>query len=531
MTSAASVAPRLAPAITGQPALEPALSPHGRLTLQELAKAAETAPRSAARLSQAFARGAGHGLLSLGADEVGSALPPVLSYWRELGVRYVTALCALPEIADRSAKPPVPVPGDDELASMVAAVPPMPGAEYVTAAVLADQWREMDAAFDAELAEAGVTVQAFLKRRNPAWNLVGRVHFNLAENRKDEETPFAFLATYTSKLSAASKAQHLPLGKALQEYAGARNCERLLSLLVPVQRAAEQCAWLRAMVEAGEIYHPLRWKPDDAVQLLKDVPILERAGVVVRMPASWRMNRPARPQIRTTVGTKVPAQLGLDAVLDFDMALTLDGDTLTVDEVRTLLAQSDGLALIRGKWVEVDHERLTRTLEQFRTIEQRAATDGLSFGEAMRLLAGAGIGEAGSDNDSVTEWSQTVAGPWLAETLAALRRPDSSTRVHPGRSLKATLRPYQLAGLQWLYLLTKLRLGACLADDMGLGKTIQVLSLLMVLKEKEQPGGARKSGRKPSSAGGASVAAGQLGRRDRPVRAEFSRRSLPIHPR
>ncbi len=68
--------------------------------------------------------------------------------------------------------------------------------------------------------------------------------------------------------------------------------------------------------------------------------------------------------------------------------------------------------------------------------------------------------------------------------------------MHPGRSLKATLRPYQLAGLQWLYLLTKLRLGACLADDMGLGKTIQVLCLLMVLKE--QSGGARKSGRKPS---------------------------------
>ena len=80
----------------------------------------------------------------------------------------------------------------------------------------------MDAAFDAELAEAKVSVQDFLKRRHPAWNLVGRVHFNLAENRKDEEAPFAFLATYTTRLSAQAKAQHLPLGKALQEYAGAQ---------------------------------------------------------------------------------------------------------------------------------------------------------------------------------------------------------------------------------------------------------------------------------------------------------------------
>jgi non-specific serine/threonine protein kinase len=46
------------------------------------------------------------------------------------------------------------------------------------------------------------------------------------------------------------------------------------------------------------------------------------------------------------------------------------------------------------------------------------------------------------------------------------------------------LRPYQQAGVKWLHLLTRLRLGACLADDMGLGKTIQVLSLLLLLKNE-----------------------------------------------
>jgi non-specific serine/threonine protein kinase len=46
---------------------------------------------------------------------------------------------------------------------------------------------------------------------NPTWNVVGLVHFNLAENRKDEESPFAFLATYTSQLSAHGRARHLPL--------------------------------------------------------------------------------------------------------------------------------------------------------------------------------------------------------------------------------------------------------------------------------------------------------------------------------
>src|SRR5205823_13181116 len=245
----------------------------------------------------------------------------------------------------------------------------------------ADLWRDMDTAFNAELAEAKLSVQEFLKSRHPAWNLVGRVHFNLAENRKEEEAPFAFLATYTTRLSAQAKAQHLPLGKALAEYAGAKNRERLLSLLMPVQRAAEQCGWLKAMVDAGEIYHPLRWRAQQALQFLKDAPALESAGVVVRMPATWRMNRPARPQVKATVGGSAPAKLGLDALLGFRMEVTLDGEQLSAAEVKRLLAHSEGLAFIRGKWVEIDHERLSRTLAQFEAIERRAATEGLSFGE------------------------------------------------------------------------------------------------------------------------------------------------------
>jgi superfamily II DNA or RNA helicase len=464
--------------------LEPVLTPHGVLGLRRSGDGLAFPPALGAQLEAAFARGSGHGLLSLGADQVGATLPPVISYWREFGGQYVTAICALPGVAEGAAKSVVPPPRNGALEEMSAAVPPMTGAEYLTPGILAQLWHGMDAAFDIELAEAGVSVQDFLRGRNPAWNLVGRVYFNLAENRRDEDAPFAFLATYTTRLSMEAKAQHLPLGKALQEYAGARNRERLLSLLVPIQRAAETCAWLKSMVDAGEIYHPLRWSPAHALQFLKDVPALERAGVVVRVPASWRMNRPPHPQVKATVGGKAPSQLGLDALLDFQMEVVLDGETLSKAEIRKLLAQSEGLVLIRGKWVEVDHDRLARTLQQFEAIERRAGEEGLSFGEAMRLLAGAGVAGEGAAGPAVVDWSQTVAGPWLAQTLAGLLRPDGLARVDPGGSLQATLRPYQRAGLQWLYLLTGLRLGACLADDMGLGKTIQVLSLLLVLKSE-----------------------------------------------
>ncbi len=462
--------------------LVPILTPHGRLSLIEEKGAPPVDFDLAGRLQEAFTRGVGHGLLQLGAGEAGMGLPPAFSYWREFSARYVTALCTQPDTETLSETLHVPAPPEAELQELVLSAPVMTGAEYLTPEVLHALWQELDSAFRLELAESKSGVQEFLKQRNPAWNLVGRVHFNLAENRRDEDAPFAFLATYTARLSARAKAQHLPLGQALREYSGTANKSKLLSLLMPVQRAAEKCPWLKAMVEAGEIFHPLRWSPGDALQLLRDVPQLESAGVVVRMPAGWRANRPPRPQVTAKVGSNKPMGLGKDALLDFRMEITLDGETMTAREIEELLAKSDGLALVRGRWVEVDRERLGRMIEHFHQVERTAEENGLSFSEAMRMLAGADVGASERDGAADQEWAQVVAGPWLAETLKGLRSPEGLARIHPGAALRGELRPYQEVGVRWLYLLSKLGLGACLADDMGLGKTIQVLALLVSLK-------------------------------------------------
>jgi SNF2-related domain/SNF2 Helicase protein/Helicase conserved C-terminal domain len=460
------------------------LTPRGRLVLSHDAGPPRLDSGLAERLLRAFERGSGHGLLLLGADEAGTALPPVHGYWREFGARYLTALCVQEDSDAPRQELRVAYPPDEELERLALAAPPMLGAEYLTVAVLRSLWQELDAAFGIELSASKCDVQDFLRRRNPAWNLVGRVHFNLAENRKDPDSPFAFLATYTTRLSAQAKAQHLPLGQALREYAGAANKGRLLSLLVPVQRASEACPWLKAMVDAGEIFHPLRWTPQEALQVLRDVPQLEAAGVVVRMPAAWRGNRPPRPRVRGTVGVNAPSGLGQEALLDFQMEVTLDGERLTDAEIRELLAKSDGLALVRGRWIEVDHDHLRSMIDRFDKVERAASENGLGFGEAMRLLAGASFSPEDTAAAADADWAQVVAGPWLAETLKGLRSPQGLAQVDPGEALKGTLRPYQQAGVRWLYLLAKLGLGACLADDMGLGKTIQVLALLVVLKRQ-----------------------------------------------
>ncbi len=462
--------------------LGPVLTPHGRLLLTSTDDAPVMLYETAERLRVAFARGAGHGLLQLGAGEVGTALPPLFGYWREFAARYVTAVCTLPDIGVGHALPPIPAPPTADLESLAASAPPMTGAEYLSAAVLASLWNALDTAFQSEISESKLSVQDWLAGKSPAWHLVGRVHFNLAENTRDDAAPFAFLATYTTRLSAHATPQHVPLGQALQQYAGAANRHRLLSLLLPVQRASEQCAWLKAMVDAGDIYHPLRWTPGEAFQLLTDLPLLEAAGVVVRVPRTWQANRPPRPQVSVTVGGKAPSGLGGSALLDFNLQVTLDGDRLTAAEIARLLASTDGLHLVRGRWVEVHREKLARLLEEFRSVEKTATEDGLTFAEAMRLLSGATI-TGGSPLDAARDWSDVVAGPWLAQTLEDLRRPDALVRVDPGDDLKTTLRPYQQVGLRWLHLLSSLGLGACLADDMGLGKTLQVLALLLVLRQ------------------------------------------------
>lgn len=436
----------------------------------------------ATRIVEAFAHGSGHGLLRLGAGEVATALPPALGWWRSFAQRYVTGL-RLQSAGTDDGEPPttrlpaVPPPDPGELATLALTAPVMVGAEYISPDCLRSLWAELGVALADMLKAERTDLQSLLRTFDPAWNQLGRVHFNLAENKLDANAPFAFMATYTTRLNALAKAQHLPLGNALREYAGRNNRDKLLSLLVPVQRASERCAWLGPMIESGEIYHPLRWTPAEAAQFLASATDLEQAGIVLRMPATWQGNRPSRPRVTATIGNNTPSTLGLDGLMDFQMSVSLDGDTLTPREIRELLAGADQLVLLRGKWIEIDRARIEHAMARFQQAEALAASDGLSFSEAMRLLSGVDDAKT-SDATDDQGWSGVTAGPWLADVLGKLRAPtDEGAAVISG--LRGRLRPYQKDGVAWLRLLSALRLGACLADDMGLGKTIQVLALLL----------------------------------------------------
>ncbi len=125
----------------------------------------------------------------------------------------------------------------------------MPGAEYCSPERLASIWSALDLWVMQQIRADNDGVAGFLHQHAPLWRQVGRVCFNLAENKNDTEFPFAFMATYVSGLGKNARPQHLPLSKALQEYAGASNREALLRRLEPGSEASNRSLWVKDLLE------------------------------------------------------------------------------------------------------------------------------------------------------------------------------------------------------------------------------------------------------------------------------------------
>jgi len=460
------------------------LTPAGHLLLREGEDDGVATPDAwMKKVAAAFSSSQAAGLFSLAATRPDTPPPQSFSFWRDFACRYLTQLCRTPEFAGNRPGPIEP-PFEAELTTMLLSAPPMQGGEYLSTDVFRDIWVDLDAWAWKEIAASGDSLTGWLKKHAAIWHQVGRVCFHLAENKRDPELPFAFLATYAPRLSKGGRVQYQPLGKALREYAGERNKEALINLLSPVYRASEKVDFVKDLVDSGEVFHPLAWTPGEAYRLLKNVPLLEESGLLVRLPDWWR-KRP-RPRVVVTIGEKRRSNFGADAMLDFKVTLALGDRDLTEEEWRQIMESEDGLAYVKGQW-----ERLSEALEHWKQVEANAAEEGISFIEGMRLLAGApaDLDADDSPGSGDREWSFIDAGKWLSGVLSGLRDPDGLASGGRSKDFHGTLRHYQETGHNWLWFLSNLGLGACLADDMGLGKTIQVLSLLLAIKEKGKSSG------------------------------------------
>jgi non-specific serine/threonine protein kinase len=413
-------------------------------------------------------------LFGLGLEDPATELPPSLHFFQRLAARFIRQLSLTPDLEELRGAVQVPL-AEAEVAEFLEALPPMDGSEYLDGAALAALWAVLHDSFARLLSGFSGPVADFLHSFRPDLHLAGRIYFHLVEN-KSGEAPFAFLATYSTRLSETGQSKHLPLKFALQEYQDDQG--KLLQLLVTVQQAAGKSTLLAGLLESGELFHPLAWSAGEAYAFLREIPLYEDSGILCRIP-NWWQGKGAGVSLKISIGAKQPAQLGMAALLDFRPTLQLGGEELTLEEARRLLAESEGLAFLKNKWVAVDPDRLAEALAAYDRAQKLADRQGLTMLEAMRLLLNPqkvlGSGAAGAELVGISH------GQWLGEVLGRLRRPEELAVVKPDRRFSARLRPYQAAGLNWLHSLDQLGFGGCLADDMGLGKTIQVLAFLNVL--------------------------------------------------
>ena len=432
--------------------------------------------------------------LELGLTEISSAKwhsqiatwPAEFSFWRSFCRKYFESLCRQYTSTQRAWSSPEP-PDSKSIDELLRTAPPMQGLEYLDETVCLKVWKSLDEFTERRIATLKQNLSDYLKSLDASWNLVGRVTFHLAENKKNQNAPFAFMATYTLSQSTSGAPQHLPLSEALRQSISTKDTATLERLLEPVTLASQSSTLIADLLTTRRIFAPQAWGLKQAYEFLTQVPLMEQAGVVVRVPNWWNATRPPRPQVNVRLGTKEPNQLNAEAI-DLQVNVTIDGESLNKEELDELLAARERLVLMRGKWIQVDTEQLQNALAHWNSL-QRDHLSGVDFLEGMRLLSGATIGHD-SEDEELRNWTRVEAGPWLRGVLDTLRSPSGQLNVAPEAGIKATLRTYQIDGVRWLWFATQLGIGVCLADDMGLGKTLQIISLLAQLQRQQQEVGA-----------------------------------------
>ena len=179
----------------------------------------------------------------------------------------------------------------------------MQGAEYLTAAALADVWSDLDAWVRGQVASSGQGLSGFLKERAPLWHQVGRVCFS-----PGREPPRPGLSLCLPGDLRAEPIQRRPraVPTAQQGAAAVRRREE------PARRwssCSRPSTWRRRGARLSRSWSTRatstsRWRgrPREAYRFLKEVPVFEESGVLVRLPDWWK-KRP-RPRVGVTIGEK-----------------------------------------------------------------------------------------------------------------------------------------------------------------------------------------------------------------------------------
>ena len=165
-------------------------------------------------------------------------------------------------------------------------MPFVPGSEYVNEEWLSSLVGRLTEKYCEEVCTFKGSVALYLAGKSQKLKVPERIFFHLVERNKEgeEEYPFGFLATYSTKIRGG--VEHKPLQYALTEYQNDRG--KLLELLSCLNRAADVSPLIGGFVKSGEMFHPLRITAQEAYEFLKDVEKIESIGIICRIPNWWK---------------------------------------------------------------------------------------------------------------------------------------------------------------------------------------------------------------------------------------------------
>jgi len=190
-------------------------------------------------------------------------------------------------------------------------------------------------------------------------------------------------------------------------------------------------------------------------------PVLEECGVEVNAPEEFNMADEAR--LVLNVNQETPSSsLTFNDLVDFDWKIAIGDETFSIDDFESLTYNYRGLVVIKDKYMILDEDNLYQLNKDIANIPENPNKSDL-----IRYLL--------SNESSNVKMDEKLEK--LMDNI--LEVPE----VAPPESLNGTLRKYQETGFSWMVQNMQLGFGSILADDMGLGKTIQVLSVILYLKE------------------------------------------------
>ena len=190
--------------------------------------------------------------------------------------------------------------------------------------------------------------------------------------------------------------------------------------------------------------------------------------VVPRASINAKVKAQRSKDLSDLFNNKAPGKIALDDILDFSYEIAIGNDKISVEEFNKLVAENNGLIKYKNKYVLIDKEESKKIFEQI----AKANFKSLSRMELIHASMSGQLAQYDFDYDDA-----------YARVIQDFTKP---VEVTPPATLTGELRPYQQTGLKWLWTNITKGFGVCMADDMGLGKTIQIISLILKLKEEDK---------------------------------------------